>query len=190
MASSSDPNVLTVLRKACKAAGAELVAIDVNPVDEVWTDQPPAPLGPATAYPEEFAGLKSAEKRRLVAEGLRESGADTVVLSAPDSIAWLLNIRGSDVPNTPLALSFAIVHATGSVDWYVDSRKLTTATRSALDDGVTVKDPAQFGAELQALGAAGKSVRLDTASIPEAVRSMLSEEAAEHAFGRRGALHA
>ena len=171
------------LRKACKAAGAELVAIDVNPVDEVWTDQPPAPLGPATAYPEEFAGRKSAEKRRLVAEGLRESGADAVVLSAPDSIAWLLNIRGSDVPNTPLALSFAIVHATGSVDWYVDPRKLTTATRSALDDGVTVKDPAQFGAGLQALGAAGKSVRLDTASIPEAVRSLLAEAGADIVSG-------
>lgn len=171
------------LRKACKAAGAELVAIDVNPVDEVWTDQPPAPLGPATAYPEEFAGRKSAEKRRLVAEGLRESGADAVVLSAPDSIAWLLNIRGSDVPNTPLALSFAIVHATGSVDWYVDSRKLTTATRSALDDGVTVKDPAQFGAGLQALGAAGKSVRLDAASIPEAVRSLLAEAGADIVSG-------
>ncbi len=171
------------LRKACKAAGAELVAIDVNPVDEVWTDQPPAPLGPVTAYPEEFAGRKSAEKRRLVAEGLRESGADAVVLSAPDSIAWLLNIRGSDVPNTPLALSFAIVHATGSVDWYVDPRKLTTATRSALDDGVTVKDPAQFGAGLQALGAAGKTVRLDTASIPEAVRSLLAEAGADIVSG-------
>ena len=171
------------LRKACKAAGAQLVAVAENPIDAVWQDQPPKPLGPVISYPEKFAGQSSEAKRRLIAEDLREAGADAVVLSAPDSIAWLLNIRGSDVPNTPLALSFAIVHRTGNVDWFVDPRKLLAATKAALTDGVTVEDPGAFNAELQALGAGGKSVRLDTSSIPEAVRSLLADAGADIVSG-------
>lgn len=167
------------LRKACKAAGAELVAVATNPIDTVWQDQPPMPLGPVTAHPEEFAGLSSEAKRRMIAEDLRESGADAAVLSAPDSIAWLLNIRGSDVPNTPLALSFAIVHGSGAVDWFVDPRKLLNTTKAALDGVVTTKHPDALEDALQALGAAGISVRLDTSSIPEAVRFLLAEAGAD-----------
>lgn len=173
------PAGIDKLRKACAAAGTELAPVDVNPVDAVWQDQPPPPLGPVIPYPEEFAGQGAADKRRLVADDLRESGADAAVLSAPDSIAWLLNIRGSDVSNTPLALSYAIVRRTGSVDWYVDARKLPATARKLLDKGVTVCDPAEFDAGLIALGEAGKSVRLDTATIPEAVRLRLAEAGAE-----------
>jgi len=171
------------LRKACKAAGAELAPVDVNPVDAAWPDQPPPPLGPAIAYPEELAGVGSTDKRRAVSGDLRDTGADAAVLSAPDSIAWLLNIRGSDVANTPLTLSYAIIHRTGNVDWYVDGRKLTAATRDALDGGVIVHEPAEFAAGLAALGSAGKSVRLDTATIPEAVRLQLSKTGADIAPG-------
>ncbi|MGB0630280.1 MAG: aminopeptidase P family protein [Alphaproteobacteria bacterium] len=171
------------LRKACKVAGAELVPVDANPVDAAWRDQPPPPLGPVIAYPEEFAGQGAADKRKRIADGLKEDGADAAVLSAPDSIAWLLNIRGSDVANTPLALSYAIVHRTGSVDWFVDGRKLPAATRDTLGTGVTVRDPAEFAAGLAALGNAGKTVRIDSATIPEAVRLRLSEAGADIAPG-------
>ncbi len=172
------PDGIDSLRLACKAVGAELVPVDANPVDAVWVDQPPPPLGPIMVYPEEFAGQGSADKSRQIADVLTASGADAVILSAPDSIAWLLNIRGSDVANTPLALSYAIVHRTEDVDWYVDRRKILAATRKDLSTAVAVRDPAEFLAGLAALGKAGKTVRVDTATIPEAVRIQLSEAGA------------
>ena len=80
------PEGIDRLRIACKAARAELVPVDTNPVDAAWLDQPPPPLGPIMVYPEEFAGQGSADKSRQIADVLTESGADAVILSAPDPL--------------------------------------------------------------------------------------------------------
>ena len=169
------PSGIERLRKACQAAGAELTPVEANPLDAVWEDQPPPPLGPVVALAPEYAGRASSDKRRGVAGDLRDRGGEAAVLTAPDSIAWLLNIRGSDVSNTPLALSFAVLHRSGAVDWYIDARKLLAETRDALGDGVTVRDPAAFPDALKALGEAGKAVLIDASSAPEAVRILLEE---------------
>ncbi|PPR10232.1 MAG: Aminopeptidase YpdF [Alphaproteobacteria bacterium MarineAlpha11_Bin1] len=172
------------LTMACSAVGAQLLPLDANPVDAVWQDQPPLPLGPIIPYPEALSGQSSAEKCCIVAQDLKDTGVDAAVLSAPDSIAWLLNIRGCDVFNTPLALSYATIHQTGEVDWYVDKRKLLKETRASLGSGVTVCDPTEFSEGLSALGRAGKTVRLDSSTIPEAVRECLLEAGADVAAGK------
>ena len=171
------------LARATERVGAELVPVAANPLDAIWRDRPPAPCAPVVPHEGRFAGRDSTDKRTEIAETLKGGSADAVVLTQPDSIAWLLNIRGCDVANTPLTLSYAIIHRTGNVDWYVDGRKLTAATRDALDGGVIVHEPAEFAAGLAALGSAGKSVRLDTATIPEAVRLQLSKTGADIAPG-------
>ena len=112
------------LAAPCQAVGARLVACEDNPIDAVWGDQPPPPLGPIGPHPVRFAGVETGEKRQTIAARLVEKGAAAAVLSAPDSIAWLLNVRGADVANSPLPHSFAIVHGKGDVDWFVDRRKL------------------------------------------------------------------
>ncbi|MEE2997548.1 MAG: aminopeptidase P family protein [Pseudomonadota bacterium] len=178
------PTGIDRMRIACGTAGVELVPVDVNPVDAVWSDQPPRPLGPVIPYPVEFSGQGSAEKCLFLASDLKNTGADAAVISAPDSISWLLHIRGSDVSNTPLALSYAVVHQTGDVDWYIDGRKLPPITRAALESGVTACDPTEFKAGLSALGSDGKIVRLDSATISEAVRSRLIQAGAEVIDGR------
>src|SRR5665213_2321648 len=104
---------------------ATLVPLAANPVDAVWTDRPAPPTAPAVPHLLQFAGRGSAEKRRAIAEKLRAEKIDAVALTAPDSICWLLNIRGGDVPYTPLALSFAILHADASVDLFIDGRKVS-----------------------------------------------------------------
>ncbi|MEC7488725.1 MAG: aminopeptidase P family protein [Pseudomonadota bacterium] len=165
-------------RKACIAANIELVAVDANPLDAVWSAQPPRPLGPVVPHLVAFAGATSLDKREEIASVLGNSEEDALVLSEPGSIAWLLNIRGSDVPNTPLALCYAIVYQTGCIDWFIDPRKLTLDTRKSLDDGVRVFSPGSFIEGLRALGEAGKTIRLDCNKAPEAVRSVLEQAGA------------
>jgi Xaa-Pro aminopeptidase len=147
---------------ACSAAGAELVPADDNPIDLVWTDQPPPPLGPVRIQDTALAGRSAAEKRKEVAASIKARGADAAVLTLPESIAWLLNIRGSDVAHTPLPLSMAVVGADGGVDLYIDSRKLSADVRVHLAD-VRLHEPSAFPTALDKLGQAGKAVQVDPA---------------------------
>ncbi|HEV7417167.1 MAG TPA: aminopeptidase P family N-terminal domain-containing protein, partial [Tianweitania sediminis] len=98
------------LRAAAEKRGATLVPVD-NLVDRVWADQPQPPPGPASIQPESLAGMLAKEKLPLLAERVAESGATATVLTDPSSVAWAFNIRGSDVPHTPLMLAFAIIPA-------------------------------------------------------------------------------
>ncbi len=152
------------LKAAAEKAGGVLVACQTNPVDAVWTDQPPAPIAPVVAHAATYAGRDSADKRREIGETLASNGADAVVLTLPDSIAWLLNVRGGDVSHVPLALSFAVVHADGRVDWFIDARKLVPRLRDHLGEDVSIHAPAELGAALDALAAAGKAVQADPAT--------------------------
>lgn len=171
------------LRKACAAKGSELVAVDTNAVDAVWADRPPPPLGPVLPHGIEQAGVDSAQKRAGIAQTLSDEACDAVVLSAPDSIAWLLNVRGADVANTPLPLSYAIVRADASVEWFIDERKLTKAARDHLGDGVSVSAPGDLGARLDALGAEKAMVRLDPGVAPEWIRTRLEAAGAQISAG-------
>lgn len=151
-------------RAALEREGIDLVPCDGNPVDAVWPDQPPAPLTPVEPQGIAFAGVAAAEKRRTVAEALRRDGIGAAILTQPDSIAWLLNIRGGDVPCTPLPLSFAIVDEEGAVDLFIDSRKLTPATLAHLGSGVRVLPPEDLEAALDRLGRSGRRVLADPAT--------------------------
>ncbi|MBL8838999.1 MAG: aminopeptidase P family N-terminal domain-containing protein, partial [Alphaproteobacteria bacterium] len=155
---------LARLRAAARDAGAELVAVADNPVDAAWTDRPARPIAPVVPHPAQFSGRSFAEKAALVAERLAAERAGAAVVSAPDSIAWLLNVRGGDVPRTPLPLSFAIVAASGDVDWYVDPRKLHPDLRAHLGNRVQVRAPDALGDALDALGRAKARVLIDGAT--------------------------
>ncbi len=148
------------LQESCAAAGAELVAVDDNPLDAVWADQPPPPLGPVRVQDQALTGRSAQDKRGAIAEAVKANGADAVVLTLPESIAWLLNIRGSDVPHTPLPLSMAVLHSDAGVDLYIDGRKLDDTARRHLGD-VRLLEAAAFPAALTELGQAGKSVQVD-----------------------------
>ena len=113
-------------------AGLDMMAVDRNPIDAVWTDRPMPSLAPAVPHPLEHAGRSAEEKREQIAALLREAKHDSAVISDPASIAWLLNIRGSDVPFTPFALGFALLHANGGTELFMDPGKLPEATRAWL----------------------------------------------------------
>ncbi len=151
-------------RAAAEKASGKLAAFDGNAVDAVWTDRPAPPLAPVVAQPMEFAGESAESKRRRIAAAVVEAGADAAVLTSVDSIAWLLNIRGGDVPHTPLPLSFAVLHRDASVDLFIDARKLTPGLDAYLGAAVRIADQAGFGPFLEKLAADGKRVLADPAS--------------------------
>ena len=166
-----DPWLLTPVQTArfqaaCKKAGGELAACDGNPVDAVWTGQPAVPLSPVVAHDAAFAGDSSNDKRRRIADGLKADKAGAVVLTAPDSIAWLLNVRGGDVPFTPLALSFAILYADASAELFIDGRKLAPGTADHLGGDVKTLEPDAFGPALDRLGKDAKTVRVSADTAP------------------------
>ncbi len=101
------------LRKACATAGAELVAVDDNPIDALWTDRPPAPAGHVSLRDIKFAGESAADKLKRIQAELKRLRADVLVVSDPQNVAWAFNIRGADVPHIPLALAFAVDPARG-----------------------------------------------------------------------------
>ncbi|WP_282758451.1 aminopeptidase P family protein [Komagataeibacter saccharivorans] len=143
-------------------AGLDMVALPANPVDAIWTDRPAAPCTPCVPQPEEWAGQSSRDKRERIASDLRDGGESALVLSDPASIAWLLNIRGRDVPFTPLSLCFAIVHDDARVTLLIDLAKLSEQTRQWLGDDVTIQPPTALEDTLRALAPA--RVQVDPAS--------------------------
>ncbi|PWR19885.1 aminopeptidase P family protein [Zavarzinia compransoris] len=157
---------LAAIERAVQAAGAALVAVAGNPIDAVWRDRPPAPLSPMQPHPVAQAGEPHEAKIARLAAGLAAEGLDAAVISAPDGLAWLLNVRGLDVPNNPLSLGFAILEAGGEgrVRLFTDPAKVTVAAHRHLGNRVSVEAPADLGPALDALGAAGARVRLDQAT--------------------------
>ncbi|MFY8075096.1 MAG: aminopeptidase P family protein [Sphingorhabdus lacus] len=145
--------------RALKAKGAELVAVKSNPIDAVWADQPEKSDAKLMVHEDRYAGQNSAEKRAAVAEWLADNGVDSTVISALDSVAWLLNVRGSDVSNTPVALSFVLAHADGTADLFVAPEKVDEAVQAHLGNAVRLRTPEEFVPALKAMN--GKRIAVD-----------------------------
>jgi Xaa-Pro aminopeptidase len=145
--------------KALEAKQGELVAVDSNPIDAVWADQPAPSPAPAVVQSDEFAGRSSADKRAEVADWLKREHYDAAVISALDSIAWLLNIRGADVDRTPVALSYVIAHDDGTAELFIAPEKVTPELAQHLGNAVTIRARSDFECALGEL--AGKRVAVD-----------------------------
>jgi Xaa-Pro aminopeptidase len=151
-----------------------------NLMDALWTDRPTPPQGPIRPWPDALAGATHAEKRARLAKGLRQAGARAAVITLSDSLAWLLNIRGSDIPRNPVPQGFAILHADGRVALFTDPAKLDAAARAHLGNEVTPAPPEDFGPALEALEG---PVRLDRKSVPVWVVQRLETAGTEIAWG-------
>ena len=156
---------------ALRGKGASLEPVEGNPVDAVWADQPAPSPAVALVHPADLAGQSSEAKRSAVAEWLTARGLDAAVISALDSVAWLLNIRGSDVDRTPVALSFVLAHTDGTAELFIAEEKVTPELRAHLGNAVTIRPREAFVPQLQAL--AGKKVAVDPERTVQAVFGVL-----------------
>ena len=159
------------LETALEGTGVTLCRFDRNPVDAIWSDQPPGPLGKVILHPDSLAGESHADKRARLGQDLRSSGQTAAVLTLPDSLCWLLNIRGADVPKNPVVHGFAILHADGRVDLFSAPAKYDDTVRVHLGTDVALHAPDAFA---QALARLTGPVRVDKTTAPLAVSDLLT----------------
>lgn len=145
--------------KALEKKQASLVPVEGNPIDAVWADRPEPSNAPALVHKDAHSGRNSADKRAEVADWLKREGHEAAVISALDSVAWLLNLRGQDVQCTPVALAYVIAHADGTAELFIGEDKVTAELAQHLGNAVTIRPRASFEGALGEL--AGKSVAVD-----------------------------
>lgn len=161
---------IETMEKALSDSGIGLIAVDRNPLDIVWTDRPAPPVGKARAHEDSVAGETAADKRARLAAQLREEGQAAALLTLPDSISWLLNIRGSDVPKNPIVQSFAVLSDDGHLALFADPAKFDDALRAHLGNQVAILHPEGLAPALLDLEG---PVRIDPATAPEAAFRLL-----------------
>ncbi len=163
------------LATACTKAGAELVAVDSNPIDTVWTERPPPPVAPVAIHGPRYAGEAEADKLMRIRLELEKLGADALVLSDSHAVAWTFNIRGADVAHTPLPLSYALVPKDGRPTVFIDHRKLSNATRDHLEQSADVREPDTLTPQLTSLAKCGSTIALDGATAADALSRLITE---------------
>ncbi len=175
------PGQIERFAKAAAAAGAELVAVEKNPIDAIWRDRPAAPSGAIHRYPARFAGEPAPKKLARIRAAL--GNAEALLVSDPHAVAWAFNIRSNDVAYTPLPLAFALIGKEGRPRLYVDPAKLGPDVASYLDGLAEAAEPARLETDLAALGKAGKRVLFDAASVPVKLTRLLKEAGGESQVG-------
>ncbi|MFZ3354147.1 MAG: aminopeptidase P family protein, partial [Xanthobacteraceae bacterium] len=163
------------LAKACAAAGGSLAAVADNPIDAIWSARPTPPLGAVVMHDLRYAGEETLHKIERVRGEMKKFAADALIVSDPHAVCWLFNIRGSDVPHTPIVLASAILPKDERPRLYVDPGKLDNAVRRQIEQTVEVHAPAEFERDLMALGADKRAVRLDPAACPEAIARLVAD---------------
>ncbi|WP_417598574.1 aminopeptidase P family protein [Pararhodobacter oceanensis] len=163
------PDEIAKIEDGLRGHGITLQALDSNPLDAVWADQPAPAQGRVRAHPLTLAGRSSAEKRAEIAAQLQHSGVTATVITLADSLAWLMNWRGADITRNPVVQGFAILHSDAQIDLFIDAAKLTDII---IEPDVTLHAPEAFAPALHALDG---PVQFDPATAPVAVKTALSQ---------------
>jgi Xaa-Pro aminopeptidase len=162
------------LAAACAKAKAELVAVEANPLDAVWTERPAPPLGPVAVHGAQYSGEAESDKLKRIRDEIERLGVDALVLSDSHAVAWTFNIRGADVSHTPLPLSYAVVPKDGRPTVFIDPRKLSNSTRDHLEQTADVAEPDMLTPDLTALAQRGASIALDSATAADALSRLIN----------------
>ncbi|MDG2675682.1 aminopeptidase P family protein [Vibrio parahaemolyticus] len=149
------------MAQAKLAGKLELNILSGNPIDELWHDRPAPVVSDVRLMPTKAVGQSSESKRKEIAQLVAKAGADSAVITALDSICWLLNVRGLDVSRLPVLLSHAILHTDSSVEYFLDPARLPAEFAAHVGTGVTVHHPEALQSRLEAMS--GKKVLLDPA---------------------------
>jgi Xaa-Pro aminopeptidase len=159
------------LGKACAEAGAELIAVDGNPIDALWSDRPAPPKGAVVLHDIKFAGESASDKLSRIRAEIEKARADMLIVSDAQNVAWAFNIRGSDIAHTPLALAFALIPREGTPRLYIDPGKLSDAVRAPLAQTVEIRAEDDLERDLSRLS--NQTVRLDKATAANALTALV-----------------
>lgn len=140
----------------------EMVDVESNPIDMLWSDRPQTVESPLRLMPLDIVGQSSQDKRNNIAQLITQQNADAALLTQIDSICWLLNIRGLDVPRLPAVLCHAILHADSSLELFINPERISADFEQHVGSGVHISPPSQLEASLNLL--TDKNVIVDPAS--------------------------
>ncbi len=154
------------LRAALEGTSITLEPVS-NPVDAIWHDRPAPPSAAFFAQPEELAGETSEDKRARLAIALAQKNQAAALITLPDSVAWLMNIRGADIPCNPVPHAMALLGTDGTVTLFCDPAKA-----EALDLGAELRPESDLP---RILTEHPGPVRVDAASAPVAVAGLLGD---------------
>ncbi|CAN7604986.1 aminopeptidase P family protein [Mesorhizobium caraganae] len=168
-------NEVKALQASAEQSGATLVPLDMNPIDIIWKDQPAPPVASVEIHPIGFAGELAKDKLVRLAAAIAKDGATHAVLTDPSSIAWAFNIRGGDVPHTPLALGFAVLAADSKHQLFMDQRKFSRTVAAYLTQLADLHEPGEFEVAIIALAKGGARIALDPVLAAEKLRMLVED---------------
>ena len=157
------------LKNKLKKVGITLVSTD-NLVDDIWKEKPPPPFSEIYYYPEELAGETHQNKRLRISSEIKSSGASALLITNPGSIGWLLNIRGNDIPYTPIVHALAILYSNENIDLFVDLGKLPRNQNLETDRGIRVIPHKDFE---KTLGEVEETILIDPDTTPQRYHEIL-----------------
>jgi Xaa-Pro aminopeptidase len=175
------PSQLERFNAAAHKMGAELVSVEPNPIDTLWSGRPSAPLGKIALHPRQFAGEIAKRKLARVAAALGAN--DALLVSDPHAVAWVFNIRGHDVAHTPLPLSHALIFKDAEPRLYADARKFDNRTRDTVAALADIKEPASIERDLDILGRESKQLLFDSATASAKLASIFKDAGGSCEFG-------
>jgi len=165
--------------QALTGTEVQIQPVEQNPVDAVWSDQPAPPQGLIQAFPLQFSGRVTLDKIEDLVSDMQKRGAEMVVETQPDNIAWLLNVRGADAAFNPVPQSFLLAESSGQVHWFVSDQKLRGEVADHLPDSVTLHPQEAFLDHLRSCVKPGQGVAFDPEFSPTAVRLVLDQIGAQ-----------
>lgn len=164
---------------ALEQVGAKLISLAHNPIDTIWQQQPPKPENPVIAHPKKYAGIDVTEKIKQIQSALKEKKIDAFVAVSPESICWLFNLRGKDIPRTPIMLANAIIHAKAKPELFLNHARMSNRAKEQLKDTTRLQAPENFTTALKTLGAGFKKVLIDPDRTNSAIYQTLRASRAE-----------
>ncbi|XP_008802675.2 aminopeptidase P2 isoform X1 [Phoenix dactylifera] len=170
------------LKEAISKKNHELVFIyGYNLVDEIWgKSRPKPPMKPTRVHDIKYAGVDVSAKLSSLRSELIETGCTAIVISMLDEVAWLLNMRGNDVPHSPVFYSYLIVEIDGA-KLFIDEAKVTKEVMDHLKSaGVELKPYESILSEIESLAARGAKLWLDTSSVNAAIVSRFKSACNKH----------
>lgn len=172
------PSQLSIYQTAIEESNGELISVSENPIDTLWPHRHGAPTSMVRAHSEKYCGLGSYAKRKMVSANMKKTGVKAQIISGSDVVSWLFNIRGDDVPFTPLVLGFAILYADASAKLFVDPNRFSEEIKKHLGSDVSILHPSEIGAALDGLGANGGKVRIALETAPVWIKNRLENAGA------------
>lgn len=161
-------------KKAFDLSGLIMKPLDQNLIDKIWQDRPTRNSVPIWHHDITYAGKSSQEKRQAIKEKLQEKDISAVLITDPESVSWLFNIRGSDVAHTPLVQSFAWVSAFDDDLLFIDKKKITKEIQLQFDTDVIIEEFSEIQEKLKTVSEVGSTVQVDPKNCPYALYTSLT----------------